>query len=195
MIQYYQMLLNNQTNHGNAYVSPFQERDVKKDMFINKGVEVEKKRSEAWLQQERRRNQEIKKNYRELLAEQVNEKYHKNAVDKEIKIRQQQAFQNITYTPQELAKFERERKLAEMNKYKEDLDTSSPQTNSRIKVKERSMTGVVEGRNDFNLINASTNHNPILNPLPYNLQNPSILRDMQRKRQISEQHNTYAHPY
>ena len=123
------------------------------------------------------------------------EKYHKNAVDKEIKIRQQQAFQNITYTPQELAKFERERKLAEMNKYKEDLDTSSPQTNSRIKVKERSMTGVVEGRNDFNLINASTSHNPILNPLPYNIQNPSILRDMQRKRQISEQHNSYAHPY
>ena len=43
------MLLNNQANHGNAYVSPFQERDVKKDIFINKGVEVEKKRSEAWL--------------------------------------------------------------------------------------------------------------------------------------------------
>ena len=116
-------------------------------------------------------------------------------------MRQQQAFQNITYTPQELAKFERERKLVEMNKYKEDLDTSSPlgpqgtqspQKSSRIK--ERSMTGV-NGKNDFNLNNVSANHNPILNPLPYNLQNPSILKDMQRKRQISEQNNSYAHLY
>ena len=49
----------------------------------------------------------MKKNYRELLAEQVNEKHHKSAVDKEIKVRQQQAFKEITYTPQELAKFEK----------------------------------------------------------------------------------------
>ena len=44
----------------------------------------------------------MKKNYRELLAEQVNEKHHKSAVEKEIKVRQQQAFKEITYTPQEL---------------------------------------------------------------------------------------------
>ena len=35
-----------------------------------------------WQEQERRRNEEMKKNYRELLASQINEKYHKNAVDK-----------------------------------------------------------------------------------------------------------------
>ena len=53
----------------------------------------------------------MKKGYRELLAEQVNEKYHKNALDKSMKVQQQQAYQQITYTPQELAKMDRERRL------------------------------------------------------------------------------------
>lgn len=32
----------------------------------------------------------------------------------------------MTYTPLELAKFDRERKINEMQKYKEDLDKLSP---------------------------------------------------------------------
>ena len=60
-----------------------------------------------WYEQEQRRNEEMKKNYRELLAEQINDKHHKNAFDREVKVRQQELFTKATYTPQELARFER----------------------------------------------------------------------------------------
>jgi hypothetical protein len=49
----------------------------------------------------------MRKNYRELLADQINEKYSKNTVEREVKLRQQEIYKNITYTPQELAKFDR----------------------------------------------------------------------------------------
>lgn len=96
----------------------------------------------------------MKKNYRELLAEQINDKHHKSAFDKEVKVRQQELFTKATYTPQELARFERERKLLEMQKYKEDLDQSSPNMNSS-KVsgsRLRSQTGPYI-KNEFNLTN------------------------------------------
>ena len=66
------MLLNSQSNNTKAYVNPFQDRDAQKERLITKGVEVEKKRSDIWYEQERRRNEEMKKNYRELLSEQIN---------------------------------------------------------------------------------------------------------------------------
>ena len=110
-------------------------------------------------------------------------------------MKQQQAFQQITYTPQELAKFDRERKLVEMSKYKEDLDTSSPPvSNSRVKEKERSFTGPYI-KNDFNVNKIEARHDPMVNPMPYNIQNPYILKEMQRKKQASEQHRSYAHPF
>ena len=80
-----------------------------------------------------------------------------------------------------------------MGKYKEDLDTSSPPVNNS-RVKQRSFTGPYI-KNDFNVNKIETRHDPMVNPLPYNIQNPYILKEMQRKRQISEQHQSYAHPF
>ena len=82
-----------------------------------------------------------------------------------------------------------------MGKYKEDLDTSSPAplaSNSRVK--ERSLTGPYI-KNDFNVNKIEARHDPMVNPMPYNIQNPYILKEMQRKKQISEQHQSYAHPF
>jgi hypothetical protein len=72
LIQYYQMLMNSQNANMKSYVSPFHERDAQKEKLISNGVEVERKRNEMWFEQERRRNEEMKRNYRELLAEQIN---------------------------------------------------------------------------------------------------------------------------
>lgn len=72
-----------------GYVNPSFERNSEKDKLIANGIEVDKRRSQLWQEQEQRRSEEMKKNYRELLADQINEKYTRNAVDKEIKIKQQ----------------------------------------------------------------------------------------------------------
>ena len=45
-VQYYQMIMNNQQNIKNNYVSPFQERDQQKEKFIDRGVQVGKIRSQ-----------------------------------------------------------------------------------------------------------------------------------------------------
>lgn len=124
----------------------------------------------------------MKKNYRELLADQINEKYTRNAVDKEIKIKEQEIFKNMTYTPQELAIFARERKLVEMNKYKQDLDSSSSNLASS---RERSKIGPTT-KNDFNVIQMEDRHNPLVNPVPFNIQNPYILKQMTRKQPAFE---------
>ena len=68
------MLLNNQSNISQHYVSPYNQRDTEKIKFIDQGIEAEKKRSQQWLEQEQRRQQEIKRNYRELLSEQISQK-------------------------------------------------------------------------------------------------------------------------
>ena len=60
----------------------------------------------------------MKKNYRELLAEQINQKHQQNAIDRAAKVRNQQIYSQITSSPQELACLERERKKMEMQKYK-----------------------------------------------------------------------------
>jgi len=119
----------------------------------------------------------MKKSYRELLADQINEKYSRNAVDREIKLKQQEIFKNITYTPQEVARFDRERKLIEMSKYKQDLDTSSPNLATS---RERSRTGPTI-KNEFNLHQVEDRHNPLVNPVPFNIQNPYVLKQMRRK--------------
>lgn len=53
----------------------------------------------------------MKKNYRELLAQQINQKYNRNAVDRGNKVREQEVYKQVTYTPQELAKLDRERRV------------------------------------------------------------------------------------
>jgi hypothetical protein len=64
--------MNNQNSHSKGYVSPFDERDRLKEKLIHTGVEVEQRRSQIWIEQEQRRNEEMKKSYRELLADQIN---------------------------------------------------------------------------------------------------------------------------
>jgi hypothetical protein len=71
----------------------------------------------------------------------------------------------------------------EMSKYREDLD----RTNSRGGEKYRMMNGsrVVGGttmQNDFNVFSQSR-HDPMTNPMPYNIQNPYILKEFQRRSQ------------
>lgn len=66
-----------------------------------------------------------------------------------------------------------------MSKYREDLDRTSPNKGEKTRI----MTGtniVGKGSNDFNIYNHSY-HNPMTNPLPYNIQNPYLLREMMRK--------------
>jgi len=61
-----------------------------------------------------------------------------------------------------------------MQKYKEDLDYSSP-TMTSSKVRQRAMTGPYT-KNDFNTQQVEDRHNPMVNPLPFNIQNPYILK-------------------
>lgn len=55
-----------------AYVSPFHEREVEKDRHVSEGIEEEKRRSQLWQELEQKRYDEVKKNYRENLAAQIN---------------------------------------------------------------------------------------------------------------------------
>lgn len=74
-----------------------------------------------------------------------------------------------------------------MNKYKEDLDQSSPNPitkNSRLR--EKSYSGPSKN-NDFNTSKLEDRHNPMVNPLPYNLQNPYIIKEMKRKQEYMQQ--------
>ena len=69
---------------------------------------------------------------------------------------------------------ERDRKMMEMSKYKEDLERTSPYKGEKTRI----MTGaqvVGSSSNDFNIYNHA-NHNPMVNPLPNNIQNPYLLR-------------------
>lgn len=44
--------------------------------------------------------------------------------------------------------------------------------------------------NDFN-VRVEERHNPMVNPLPFNIQNPYILREMQRKASIDDSSARY----
>lgn len=83
-----------------------------------------------------------------------------------------------------------------MQKYKEDLDQFKPlngeqtTTGSRL----RSQSGPY-GRNEFNVNNIETRHDPLVNPVPYNIQNPYILKDMRRKQQMYEAQLGYSNQF
>lgn len=66
----------------------------------------------------------------------------------------------------------------EMQRYKEDLDKTNPMVNPS---RNRSNTGPYI-KNDFNILKVEDRHNPMVNPIPYNIQNPYILKEMQRKQ-------------
>jgi hypothetical protein len=42
-------------------------------------------------------------------------------------------------------------------------------------------------KNDFNVLKVEDRHNPMINPLPYNIQNPYILREMKRRSAFEEE--------
>lgn len=69
---------------------------------------------------------------------------------------------------------ERDRKMIEMSKYREDLEKLTPSKGEKTRI----ITGsniVGKGSNDFNIYNTSF-HNPMTNPMPYNIQNPYLLK-------------------
>lgn len=70
--------------------------------------------------------------------------------------KQKEEFKKITFSPQEVEKYERARKQMEMSKYKEDLDRISPQIGTAGR--SRIMTGNAivnnapySSNNDFNI--------------------------------------------
>ena len=82
-----------------------------------------------------------------------------------------------------MAHYERERKIMEMSKYKQDLDKLTPNGTGKYRV--MAGTAIVNNSgytssNDFN-IHQEARHDPMVNPLPYNIQNPYILREFMRK--------------
>lgn len=83
----------------------------------------------------------------------------------------------------------------EMSKYKQDLDKLTPYGASKY----RAMTGaaIVNNNsyatsNDFNTYQ-EVRHDPMVNPMPYNIQNPYILREFMRKEQAKQnQQNIFS---
>lgn len=69
----------------------------------------------------------------------------------------------------EIDEFERVRRREEMNKYKEDLDKNMVEKNEINKRRNSESTALLTNK-----------HNPIFNPLPYNVQNPYILKQMEK---------------
>lgn len=75
--------------------------------------------------------------------------------------------------PKDLETYQRERKLEEMAKYRHDLD----------KVVQQKET-LKRSRTEAHTIHyPESQHNAIINPLPYNIQNPYILREMRGQGQ------------
>lgn len=58
------MLLNNQNNIAKNHVQLNYERENLKEKLIQDGIEQEKRRSEQWMEAEKRRLENMKKSYR-----------------------------------------------------------------------------------------------------------------------------------
>jgi hypothetical protein len=50
-------------------------------------------------------------------------------------------------------------------------------------------------KNDFNVLKVEDRHNPMINPLPYNIQNPYILREMKRRSAFEEEQSNGSRYY
>lgn len=79
-MQYYQMLANNQNNIAKHYTDLNQERDSLKEQHIQRGIEEEKQRSQQWWEAEQRRLENQRRNYRQELDGQLNEKNNRQAI-------------------------------------------------------------------------------------------------------------------
>lgn len=73
-----------------------------------------------------------------------------------------------------------------MQKYKEDLDQTSIPRRDRSITNPNYTSSSSNAKNEFNL-QLQNSHNPLVNPLPFNIQNPYILRQMNRGSQYHEE--------
>jgi len=70
--------------------------------------------------------------------------------------------------------------MMEMSKYKQDLEKSSPYVGEKSRISTTGNQILGNNSNDFNIF-SQNNHNPMVNPLPYNIQNPYILREIMKR--------------
>lgn len=91
-------------------------------------------------------------------------------------MRKKEEFRKYGKLPDEINKFERQRHVEEMHKYKEDLD----------KVKQEKDFFKTRSMSDHQHVRlASDQHHALINPLPYNIQNPYILRQMNEQSYLA----------
>jgi hypothetical protein len=83
------MLSSNQANIARNYPDLNLERDNVKERFIQHGIEEEKARSQQWWEAEQRRLEGIRRNYRNDLDGQLQEKSFKQAQESESRVKQQ----------------------------------------------------------------------------------------------------------
>jgi hypothetical protein len=81
-------------------------------------------------------------------------------------VREKVSFQNNSKNPQDLQREERERKRQEIEKYREDLE---------IMARGRSSS---DRRGSSEVVLRPEYHNILTNPMPYNIQNPYLLKEM-----------------
>lgn len=161
------MLLTNQEQLQSSYVSPFSIRDSMKDQHIAHSVEEGEERLKQWDIEEKRRQAERKNMYRSELMSQIEERRRMETMNKEEESRKKEEFKRYGKLPDEISKYERQRQLDEMNKYKQDLDKVK---NDKDYFRTRTMS------EQQNVRLPNDHHNALINPLPYNIQNPYILR-------------------
>lgn len=89
-------------------------------------------------------------------------------MDKHEEIKEKEHFQRNTKLPDEIQRYEKEKKKEEYEKYREDLDKL--RDGRQYRSQSQSETGL-------NKIPQGS-HNILTNPLPYNIQNPYILKEM-----------------
>lgn len=88
--QYYNMLLDNQSNVVKQYGVLGAERESMKEQHIQKGIQEEKQRSEQWWEAENRRQNQMRQMYRDQLANQINEHERKGVMENESRVKQQE---------------------------------------------------------------------------------------------------------
>lgn len=60
----------------------------------------------------------MRRNYKQNLDNQLNEKQFMKAQENQSRVRQQEEFKKVTFTPQEVNKYERDRQIMQMTKYR-----------------------------------------------------------------------------
>jgi hypothetical protein len=95
----------------------------------------------------------------------MEDKRRKDYMVKHEDLQEKEKFQKNSKVPEEISRYERERKKEEHERYREDLDKIR-----QFRSQTQSETGLHKVPEEF--------HNIITNPLPYNIQNPYLLKEM-----------------